>query len=93
MSAFTFGAAFWLAFVLHVLGVELYLKMTPAEGERLRQVSYERQLERGLTPVGRAGMTVDRWGDAERWVPKGKAEGGGSESEGERTLGGGVRGE
>lgn len=59
-----FGASLWLAFALHVLGVELYLHLTPAETERLRKVSYQRQLEAGMKHPGRAGLTSDRFGDA-----------------------------
>lgn len=65
----TFGMAAWVALVLHTFGVELYLHLTPAEAERLRTVSYERQLERGLTPPGSAGLTADKLGDAEPWCP------------------------
>jgi hypothetical protein len=65
----SFGMSGWIAFWMHVLGIEIYLKLTPAEGERLRQVSYERQLERGFKHPGRAGLTVDRLGDAEEWKP------------------------
>ncbi|KAF2716342.1 hypothetical protein K431DRAFT_307870 [Polychaeton citri CBS 116435] len=66
----TFGMAGWIAIAFHVIGVELYLAMTPAESERLRQLSYERQLARGFSRPGTAGLTVDKWGDAEVWVPK-----------------------
>ena len=66
----SFGMAGWIAFSLHVIGIEIYLKLTPAENERLRQVSYERQLERGFSHPGRAGLTVDRLGDAEEWKPR-----------------------
>lgn len=65
----SFGMAGWLAFLLHAVGVEIYLRLTPAEGERLRLVSYERQLEKGLSHPGSSGLTVDRLGDAERWTP------------------------
>ena len=61
--------AMWLAIFMHTVGVEIYLALTPREGERLRQVSYERQMERGLEYPGSAGLTVDRWGDAEPWRP------------------------
>lgn len=43
--------------------------LTPAEHERLRNVSYQRQLEAGMKNPGRAGLTVDRFGDAEKWIP------------------------
>lgn len=66
----SFGMAGVLAFLLHAFGIEMYLRLTPAEGERLRQVSYERQLERGFRCPGSSGLTVDRLGDAEGWKPK-----------------------
>lgn len=74
----SFGMGLWLSIILHALGVEIYLALTPAEGERLRNVSYERQLEAGYEHPGSAGLTVDRWGDAEAWVPKGRVAGDGS---------------
>ena len=46
------------------------LHLTPRETERLRQVSYERQVKAGFKRPGRAGLTVDRFGDAEPWVPR-----------------------
>lgn len=67
----SFGMAMWLALFLHLVGVEIYLALTPRENERLRQVSYERQLERGMKNPGSAGLTADRFGDAERWTPAG----------------------
>ncbi|KAH7018201.1 uncharacterized protein B0I36DRAFT_388455 [Microdochium trichocladiopsis] len=65
----SFGMAAWVAFAIHILGVEIYIKLTPAEHERLRQISYERQRKAGFRNPGRAGLTVDRFGDSERWVP------------------------
>ncbi|KAI6377329.1 hypothetical protein MCOR25_002584 [Pyricularia grisea] len=65
----SFGAALWLAVAIHMIGVEIYLMLTPAEHERLRNVSYQRQLEAGMKNPGRAGLTVDRFGDAEKWIP------------------------
>ena len=65
----SFGMAMWLALFLHLVGVEIYLGLTPRESNRLRQVSYEKQIERGLTPAGSAGLTSDRWGDADAWKP------------------------
>jgi Predicted membrane protein (DUF2306) len=64
-----FGMAMWLAIFLHLVGVETYLALTPRESNRLRQVSYERQMEKGLKHAGSAGLTADRWGDAEGWKP------------------------
>ncbi|KAI4180583.1 MAG: hypothetical protein LQ346_006955 [Caloplaca aetnensis] len=65
----SFGMALWLALFLHAAGVEIYLNLTPRESNRLRQVSYEKQMEKGLNPAGSAGLTSDRWGDAEPWQP------------------------
>jgi len=65
----SFGMALWMALFLHLVGVEIYLALTPRESNRLRQVSYERQLERGFSHPGSAGLTIDRWGDAEMWKP------------------------
>ncbi|KAK4618221.1 hypothetical protein CLAFUW4_12539 [Fulvia fulva] len=63
----TFVMALWLAFFIHAVGVELYLRLTTAEAERLRKVSYERQLERGMIQPGSAGLTSDRLGDCGPW--------------------------
>ncbi|KAF3933673.1 hypothetical protein ABW19_dt0200247 [Dactylella cylindrospora] len=65
----TFGMAAWLALLIHLVGVEVYLALTPREDERLRRVSYERQMERGWKMPGREGLTADRVGDAELWRP------------------------
>ena len=65
----SFGMAMWLAIFLHGVGVEIYLNLTSAEGERLRNVSYERQLEAGYQHPGSAGLTSDRWGDVSAWRP------------------------
>ena len=59
----------WLALFLHVVGVELYLNLTPAESARLRMVSYEKQLKAGFKHPGSAGLTADRWGGAPTWYP------------------------
>ena len=65
----SFGMAMWLAIIIHLVGVEIYLGLTPRENERLRRVSYERQLEAGFSHPGSSGLTSDRWGDAEEWKP------------------------
>ena len=65
-----FGMALWLAFAIHALGVEVYLHLTTQEAQRLRQVSYQRQLEAGMRRPGSAGLTADRLGDAEEWGPE-----------------------
>lgn len=79
----SFGMAMWMALILHLVGVEIYLNLTPRESIRLRQVSYERQMEKGLKPFGSAGLTSDRWGDAEPWRPatKGPARDSGKPSD------------
>ncbi|MCJ1282478.1 hypothetical protein MMC26_001801 [Xylographa opegraphella] len=67
-----FGMAIWIAFFMHLVGVEIYLNLTPREAQRLRQVSYERQLEAGYESPGSAGLVVERWGDADEWKPSGE---------------------
>ncbi|GKT90476.1 hypothetical protein Ct61P_08326 [Colletotrichum tofieldiae] len=64
-----FDAGSWLALAIHAILVELYLHLTPAESERLRCISYQRQLEAGMKNAGNAGLTVQRLGDAEPWLP------------------------
>ncbi|KAI0475323.1 hypothetical protein GGR56DRAFT_694969 [Xylariaceae sp. FL0804] len=64
-----FGMAGWIAIFLHAVGIEIYIRLTPAEHERLRKISYQRQLAAGMRHPGRAGLTVDRLGDAEKWAP------------------------
>lgn len=44
------------------------LRLTPKESNRLRQVSYERQLERGMSRPGYAGLVPERF-DAEPFQP------------------------
>ncbi|KAI1365842.1 hypothetical protein F5Y08DRAFT_352454 [Xylaria arbuscula] len=64
-----FGPCGWLALTLHIFLAELYLRLTAAESERLRNVSYQRQLEAGMKNPGMAGLTADRLGDAPKWTP------------------------
>ena len=64
-----FGMALWLALAMHTIGVEIYLHLTPREHERLRQVSYEKQLEAGFKNPGSAGLVPQRIGDANPWFP------------------------
>ncbi|KAI4149438.1 MAG: hypothetical protein LQ340_004624 [Diploschistes diacapsis] len=63
-----FGPSGWLALFLHAVGVEMYLRLTPRENERLKRVSYERQLERGFKHPGAAGLTPERLGDSDPYV-------------------------
>lgn len=46
-----------------MISVEVYIHLTPGENERLRKVSYERQLERGYKRPGSRGTTSDHLGD------------------------------
>ncbi|KAI0805801.1 hypothetical protein GGR55DRAFT_256760 [Xylaria sp. FL0064] len=78
-----FGPAGWLAIALHAFAAELYLRLTPAEHDHLRNVSYQHQLEAGMKNPGRASLTADQLGDAVRWTPKSAA---GSDSDGSETL-------
>lgn len=59
-----FGQAGLIALVIHAVLVEVYFHLTPKVNERLRKVSYERQLERGHKHPGSSGLTSDRLGDA-----------------------------
>lgn len=50
------------------------LRLTPFEHDRLRNVSYQRQVEAGMRNPGMAGLTADRLGDAIPWKPQGASE-------------------
>lgn len=65
-----FGVALWLALAMHAVGVEIYLHLTPREHDRLRQISYEKQLEAGMKSPGSAGLVAQKIGDANPWVAK-----------------------
>ncbi|KAK5070223.1 hypothetical protein LTR64_002063 [Lithohypha guttulata] len=70
-----FIMAAWLATLIHAIVIEVYLWLTPAEHYRLRNVSYQRQVEAGMRPKGRlrdAGLTGATIGDAPEWwsVPR-----------------------
>lgn len=58
---------------LHAIIIEVYLALTSAESERLREVSYQRQLERGFKNPGSAGLTGNL-GDAPEYVPVSKRQ-------------------
>jgi hypothetical protein len=62
-----FGMALWLSIFLHGVGVEIYLSLTPREAQRLRSVSYERQMEAGMDNPGSAGLVIEKFGDSEEW--------------------------
>lgn len=64
-----FPMALWLALFMHVIGVELYIMLTPKEHERLRKVSWERQMERGYRNPGSAGLVPEMVGDMDAWNP------------------------
>jgi len=58
------GTLFWGMWI-HAIAVEIYIRLTPGEDNRLREYSYQRQLEAGNTKnPGNAGTTRDRLGDA-----------------------------
>ncbi|KUM61982.1 hypothetical protein ACN42_g5096 [Penicillium freii] len=65
-----FPMAMWLALVMHAVGVELYLQLTPKEAERLRNVSYKRQLAAGMKNPGSAGLVPEKLGDMDLWEPE-----------------------
>lgn len=51
----SFAAAGFLALILYTIGIEIYLRLTPREGERLRRLSYELQLKKEMKTPGSAG--------------------------------------
>lgn len=70
-----FSVALIVAFFLHAVGIEIYLKLTPAEAARLKRVSKERQAQRGWKHPGDAGwLTVETWGDAEEFDHRDRPE-------------------
>ena len=57
--------------VLHLIGIELYLALTTAERDRLKQVSYEKQVARGMRRPGDSSyLTANVWGDLPAWEPQ-----------------------
>jgi uncharacterized membrane protein len=64
-----FGMALWLALAMHAIGVEVYLHLTPKESERLREVSYQKQMEKGMKNPGSAGLVPEKVGDMDPWMP------------------------
>ncbi|KAJ6188551.1 hypothetical protein N7519_003459 [Penicillium mononematosum] len=68
--AIGFPMAMWLALVMHAVGIEAYLRLTPKEAERLRIVSYKRQLAAGMKNPGNAGLVPEKLGDMELWEPQ-----------------------
>ncbi|KAF7983509.1 hypothetical protein HWV62_21842 [Athelia sp. TMB] len=67
-----FPMAMWLSLFMHLVGVELYIMLTPREHERLRRVSYERQMARGYLNPGSAGLVPEMIGDMDKWAPPAK---------------------
>ncbi|KAH7330660.1 hypothetical protein B0J17DRAFT_679014 [Rhizoctonia solani] len=59
----TFGPSLWIATLVHAIGVEIYIHLTPGETARLRKVSYQKQLERGMGNPGSMGTVGDKLGD------------------------------
>lgn len=66
------GIAFWTCLLLHVVGVEIYLALTPREAARLRMESYKRQLAAGYKNPGSEGLVPEKFGDADPWVHLGR---------------------
>lgn len=65
-----FGMAIWLALFIHMAGVELYLRLTPGEARRLREVSAQRQRERW----GGRGAKADEGGEGQVTAVEGEGE-------------------
>jgi uncharacterized membrane protein len=68
--AIGFPMAMWLALVVHAVGIEAYLRLTPKEAERLRIVCYKRQLAAEMKNPGNAGLVPEKLGDMELWEPQ-----------------------
>jgi hypothetical protein len=66
----SFTAAGQLAFFIHVLCAEIYIALTPREANRLRRVSYQKQMEKSFKNPGSAGLVAQRIGDADPWIPR-----------------------
>lgn len=64
-----FANATWIALIIHLILLEIYLHLTPSETARLREISYEKQLESGHKHPGSSGLTSDRLGDAPPYHP------------------------
>lgn len=62
------GTAFFISFMLHMVGVEVYLALTRQEAARLRIESYKRQLAAGYKNPGSEGLFLEKFGDADPWV-------------------------
>jgi hypothetical protein len=52
----SFSMALWFSILMHLVGMEIYLYLTGAEGEMLRNVSFEKQLEAGMEELGECGV-------------------------------------
>lgn len=64
----TFSSTIVLSFLIHAFGVEVYLRLTQAEANRLKRVSYERQLAKGWIHPGDASwLTSETWGDMDEF--------------------------
>lgn len=72
----TFAAAGWLAIMIHAAAVEAFIWLTPAETERLRKISYQRQLARKYKNPGSAGAVAQRLGDADEGSPPAQKDSG-----------------
>ncbi|KAL2287533.1 hypothetical protein FJTKL_04970 [Diaporthe vaccinii] len=75
------GASAFVALFLHAMGVEVYLHLTPAESERLRQASYHKQSASGQGHSPRAGSAVGHFEDSAKMPSHGDCKTGiGSDS-------------
>ena len=81
----SFGGSLLVALLLHSWGVECYLALTTAARDRLKQVSYEKQLARGWRKPGDMGLTPNNWGDLPAWLPISNSKEDHRESEGENN--------
>ncbi|KEF63540.1 uncharacterized protein A1O9_01518 [Exophiala aquamarina CBS 119918] len=64
----------WFCLTIHAIAVEIYLNLSPAESERLRIISYEKQLEAGFTVPEQAQSTTHENRNAMAWKPVSQSE-------------------
>lgn len=69
----TFGPAAFIALLVHCVGVEIYLHLTPGEAERLRRVSWQRQVEAGMIKPEDERF-AQRLGEGDPWAFSGKGD-------------------
>ncbi|KAH8891234.1 hypothetical protein GQ53DRAFT_781977 [Thozetella sp. PMI_491] len=63
----SFGMAWWLGLAVNAIAVEVYLQLTPAETERLRKISHQRQLRATLSNSNSFGLEFESRSGVSKW--------------------------